>query len=83
MGKVIAFSELPAYLARLESLIPASKRATILDTNVLITWGYDVRNDHEVVIKALEILFNHGYRFLATVNIKAEFLEFRRRTQLT
>ena len=83
MGRVIAFSQLPSYLASLESTIPAERRGTILDTNILITWGYELRDDHEHVTKALDALSERGYRFLATVNTKAEFLEFRRRVQLT
>jgi predicted nucleic acid-binding protein len=83
MGQVIAFSQLPEYLERLKAASPTGTRATILDTNVLITSGYEVREEHERVHKVLDLLNDHGYRLLATVNTKAEFLEFQRRLLLT
>ena len=83
MGRVIAFSQLPAYLEQVEAANPALTRATILDTNVLITSGYEVRAEFEHVHGVLDLLNDRGYRLLATVNTKAEFLEFQRRLHLT
>ena len=83
MGTIIGFSQLSAYLNRLDKSDPVIRKATILDTNILITFGYEIRNDHESVTEVLDLLSNSGYRFLATVNTKSEFLEFHRRLQLT
>lgn len=83
MGRVIPFSQLPIYLKSLASKVGDAARATILDTNILITLGYEVRSEYDEVVDALDILAEEGYRFLATVNTKAEFLEFQRRVLLT
>lgn len=81
MGRVIAFSELAAYLHQLK--LGPKDRATILDSNVLITATYDVRDDYTGVQTVLSILAENGYRLLATVNTKAEYLEYQRRIILT
>jgi hypothetical protein len=83
MGRVIGFSELPDYLAHLESSVLEKTRATILDTNVLISSNYDPRDAHDEVIRTLDLLADRNYRLLATVNTKAEYLEFQRRVFLT
>ena len=83
MGKVIPFSGLPDYLARLRRTSSQSIQATILDTNVLITSAYEVREEHGEVARMLDTLVSNEYRLLATVNTKAEFLEFQRRLLLT
>src|SRR3989338_7918371 len=82
MGRVIAFSELPDYLASLESN-ETNLKATILDTNILITSSYEIRDDFSEVVQVLDTLSNGGFRFFATVNTKSEFLEFHRRLILT
>src|SRR3989338_9204037 len=82
MGKVVGFSELPEYLSQLDKE-GATFKATILDTNVLITSSYEVRDDFYDVVKVLDTLSGHGFRFFATVNTRAEFLEFHRRLILT
>ena len=81
MGRVIAFSELPDYLSQLK--IAPEFRATILDSNILITMTYNVRDDYTDVCDALAVLEEAGYRLLATVNTKAEYLEYQRRIILT
>jgi len=81
MGRVIAFSKLPEYLAKIEA--SSACRATILDSNILITSAYDVRDDYEDVRDLLVTLEEHGHRLLATVNTKAEYIEYRRRIILT
>lgn len=83
MGNVIAFSDLPNYLNNLANKVPPELRATVLDTNIVISWMYDQRDDNKAVTKILELLSKGGYRFFATVNTKSEFLEFHRRLQLT
>src|SRR4051812_42297086 len=81
MGKVIPFSEAPAYLKSLRD--KGAVQATILDTNVLVTAGYNVREGHDDVKRLLDALTSNDYRLLATVNTKAEFLEFQRRLILS
>lgn len=81
MGRVIGFSELPQYLNSLG--LPPERRATILDSNILITLTYDVRDDYEDVCGAVQVLEESGYRLFATVNTKAEYLEYQRRIVLT
>ncbi|MGK5086531.1 hypothetical protein WDW86_03140 [Bdellovibrionota bacterium FG-2] len=81
MGRVIAFSELPTYLRRLN--LSDKGRATILDSNILITATYDVRDEYSDVRQILTVLEENGYRLFATVNTKAEYLEYRRRIILT
>lgn len=82
MGRVVAFSELPDYLDEIETRGPVLK-ATILDTNILITSTYEIRDDYADVVEILDILSERGFQFFATVNTKSEFLEFHRRLLLT
>jgi hypothetical protein len=83
MGKVIGFSKLPSYLASIQSTFSEEKKVTFLDTNILVSSSYELRDSHEEVTGALDLLVEQGYRLLATVNTKSEFLEFQRRVQLT
>ena len=83
MGAVVPFSDLPDYLKRIEKAESRPIKATILDTNVLITAAYEVRDEHGDVTRMLDTLVSNGYRLFATVNTKAEFLEFQRRLILT
>lgn len=83
MGRVIAFSKFSEYLKKLDTSQSAEKRFTILDTNIIITSSYEMRPEYEKVHEILDVLNERGYRLLATVNTKAEFLEFQRRLQLT
>ena len=81
MGRVIPFSGLKKYLTAIRKL--DSHRGTILDTNVLISSSYEPSNDSEDVSKVLDILGDEKYRLFATVNTRAEYLEFQRRLILT
>lgn len=81
MGKVVPFSEIDVYLTSIEAA--NSFRGTILDTNVLISASYDVRDSHADVIDVLDLLQQKEYRLFATVNTRAEYLEFQRRLILT
>ena len=58
-------------------------KGTILDTNVLISANYDVRDSHAQVIEVLDVLQKLSYRIFATVNTRSEYLEFQRRLILT
>jgi hypothetical protein len=58
-------------------------KGTILDTNVLISANYDVRDSHTQVAEILDTLQQKNYRVFATVNTRSEYLEFQRRLILT
>jgi len=81
LGRVVPFSELTKYLNSIEKL--DAHRGTILDTNVLISSSYELSNDSVEVSKVLDILADENYRLFATVNTRAEYLEFQRRLILT
>jgi hypothetical protein len=54
LGKVIPFSEIESYLASIEKTgVP---KGTILDTNVLISANYDVRDSHTQITEILDLL---------------------------
>lgn len=81
MGRVIPFSEIESYLASIEKL--DAHKGTILDTNILISANYDVRDSHTQIIDILNILQKTNYRVFATVSTRSEYLEFQRRLTLT
>ncbi|HRK06598.1 MAG TPA: hypothetical protein PLZ57_02415 [Pseudobdellovibrionaceae bacterium] len=81
MGKVIPFSEIEFYLTSIEK--SNAPKGTILDTNVLISASYDVRDSHAQITEILDILQYKSYRIFATVNTRSEYLEFQRRLILT
>jgi hypothetical protein len=81
MGKVIPFSEIESYLASIEK--NDAPMGTILDTNVLISANYDVRDSHTQITEILDTLQRKHYRVFATVNTRSEYLEFQRRLILT
>ncbi len=81
MGKVIPFSEVEEYLNSIDTI--DTQKGTILDTNVLISASYDVRDSHAGVVDVWDILLQKNYRLFATVNTRSEYLEFHRRLALT
>ena len=81
MGKVIPFSEIESYLESIDK--SDVHKGTILDTNVLISANYDVRDSHTQVAEILDTLQQKNYRVFATVNTRSEYLEFQRRLILT
>lgn len=81
LGKVIPFSEIESYLASIEKI--DAPRGAILDTNVLISANYDVRDSHVQIIQILDTLQRKNYRVFATVSTRSEYLEFQRRLILT
>lgn len=81
MGRVIPFSEIESYLSSIEKL--DLHKGAILDTNILISAGYELRDSHQEVVGLWEILQKKKYRLFATVNTRSEFLEFQRRLILT
>ena len=58
-------------------------KGTILDTNILISASYELRDLHHEVVNLWEVLQKRNYRLFATVNTRSEFLEFQRRLILT
>lgn len=82
MGRLIAFSELEDYLQQLDSGDSIVK-ASILDTNIIISSTYEIKRDYDEVIEVLDRISAAGYRMLTTVNTRSEFLEFQRRLILT
>ena len=81
MGRVIPFSEIELYLNSIEKMDPI--KGTILDTNILISASYELRDLHHEVVNLWEVLQKRNYRLFATVNTRSEFLEFQRRLILT
>ncbi len=81
MGKVIPFSEIESYLTSIKKF--DSHKGTILDTNILISANYDIRDSHSDVVDVWELLLQKDYRLFATVNTRSEYLEFQRRLILT
>ncbi len=81
MGQVIPFSEIKSYLKSIEK--SDFHKGTILDANVLISASYELRDSHADVVELWEHLQLDGYRLFATVNTRAEYLEFQRRLILT
>ena len=81
MGKVISLSQAQKYLENLVGEKPTL--ATILDTNILITASYEIRDQYEEVIWLLGLLSRKQVRLFGTVNTRSEFLEFQRRVAIT
>ena len=81
MGQVIPFSAVEHYLDSIEKT--ATEKGTILDTNILISAGYEIRDSHHNVVEVLELLRERSYPLYATVNTRSEYLEFQRRLILT
>ena len=81
MGRVIPFSEIESYLSSIEKL--DVHKGTILDTNILISASYELRDSHSDVVNLWATLQQKKYRLFATVNTRSEFLEFQRRLILT
>jgi len=81
LGRVIPFSEIEAYLSSIERI--DKNKGTILDTNVLISANYDLRESQIQVAGLLDCLQRKNYRVFATVNTRSEYLEFQRRLILT
>lgn len=81
MGKVIPFSKLDVYLDSIKN--DHLLKGTILDTNILISSSYEIRDSHDSSNEVLEVIKSHGYKLYATVNTRSEFLEFQRRLILS
>lgn len=81
MGRIIPFSEFESYLESLTT--HGEHKGAILDTNVLISANYDVRDSHSEVVELLEALQKLNYRVFATITTRSEYLEFQRRLALT
>lgn len=82
MGSLVSFSRLKPHLETRIAQAGAFP-GVILDTNVLVTMTYEVRDDHEQVLELLDSLAPLNLRFFATVTTKAEFLDFYRRRIMT
>lgn len=81
MGRAIPFSAIESYLSSIEKIDVC--KGTILDTNILISAGYEMRDSHHEVVNLWRALQQKNYRLFATVNTRAEYLEFQRRLILT
>ncbi len=81
MGRAIPFSAIESYLSSIEKVDVC--KGTILDTNILISAGYELRDSHHEVVNLWNTLQQKNYRLFATVNTRAEYLEFQRRLILT
>ncbi len=81
MGTVIPFSQVKKFVQSLAD-DDHTVRA-ILDTNILIAGTYEINKEHEAVSALLDTLTKLGVEFYATVNTRAEFMEFHRRLMLT
>lgn len=82
MGQVIAFSNFRDYYAEI------SRRAgffsgAILDTNILVSLSYEIKQDFEEMAEFFDGIADLELRYFATVNTKAEFIDFHRRLTLT
>jgi len=59
LGKVIPFSEIESYLMSIDEA--DFHKGTILDTNVLISVSYDVRDSHAGVVEVWDSLLKKKY----------------------
>lgn len=86
MGRVISFSEFKAYYSAISHSSDFAKGA-ILDTNILISLTYEVKNNHDEVMtffkECLAPERENGFRLFTTVNTRSEFLDFNRRLAMT
>lgn len=81
MGSAIPFSQSKKFVQSLCSDDHTAR--AILDTNILIAGTYEINKDHDEVSVLLDSLTKLGVEFYATVNTRAEFMEFHRRLMLT
>lgn len=81
MGRVIPFSEIETYIASISGT--DIQKGAVLDTNILISASYDVRDSYQEVVNLWEILLDAGCRLFVTFNTRSEYLEFQRRLILS
>jgi predicted nucleic acid-binding protein len=81
VGSVIPFSQAKIFVQSLTK--DGHVTRAILDTNILIAGTYEINKEHESVSALLDTLTKLGVEFYATVNTRAEFIEFHRRLLLT
>lgn len=81
MGSVVPFSQAKKFVQSL--VTDAHVVRAILDTNILIAGTYEISKEYEPVSALLDTLKKLGVEFYATVNTRAEFMEFHRRLMLT
>ncbi|MBI4403837.1 MAG: hypothetical protein HY537_06740 [Deltaproteobacteria bacterium] len=82
MGRVIAFSEFDDYYDEV-SRTPGFFNGALIDTNILISLSYEIKNGHEDTVDFFDSITACKTRYFATVNTKAEFIDFHRRLILT
>jgi hypothetical protein len=86
MGLVIPFSEFKSYYAAIRNKSEFAK-GTILDTNILVSLTYEMKNNHEEVATFFQECLvperDSGFRIFTTVNTRSEFLDFNRRLVMT
>lgn len=83
MGRVVGFSDLERYLEPLRFSETGFVRGCLLDTNILISLTYEVREDAEDVAGLLDVLIEKDFRCFTTVTTRAEFLDFHRKLMMT
>jgi hypothetical protein len=81
MGQVISFSEFDRYHGSISD--SKSSIGTLIDTNILVSLSYEVKSNHEEVVGFFSKIESLGIKYYATVNTKAEFLDFHRRLLMT
>ena len=74
MGRVIPFSEIESYLSSIASA--DVHKGTILDTNILISAGYEVRDSHQDVVELLEILLVPALLYLVRFRLRLLLVVF-------
>lgn len=86
MGQVISFSDFSAYYKPLRERKEFAQ-GTIVDTNILIAFTYEVNANNEDVLKFFETSLateqDQGLRLFTTVNTRSEYLDFYRRLNMT
>jgi predicted nucleic acid-binding protein len=82
LGRVIPFSQFDKYL-KAKSAEPHYCPGTILDTNILISLTYELKKDHDEVLRFFASIGNHEIPYYSTVTTRSEYLDFHRRLRLT
>src|SRR3989338_6098780 len=83
MGKLISFSEFDGYLVA-EKSKGNFYSGTILDTNIIVSLLYEIKSNHEEVVKFLdEKIIQNEITCFTNVVTTAEFINIYRRILLT
>lgn len=84
MGQVIPFSKFSSYFEEKQKSDPTLFQGVLLDTNILVTLGYEFSEYYEDIQNFLDDeVYEKGLEYYATVTTKQEFLDFMRRVFMT